>query len=238
LSIINNMAMIDTIIVGAGSGTRLGYSTPKAFVELCGKPLLYYSLKTFCSHQSVNRIILVVSPTMIETAKRFINEHNDFANKVAITVGGAERWQSVRNGVSLSDGEWVLIHDAARPVVTRGVIDSLLALRENFDCAITATPEVDTVRMIEDGSRCGATLDRSKLLRVGTPQLFRREKLLASFDKIDEMTSPPTDEAALFERLGIPIGYSLGEPVNFKITTKTDLEIALALIEKRGSDGR
>jgi len=239
------MATIDAIIVGAGSGTRLGYAAPKAFVDLCGEPILYYSLAIFRTHPSIGKIILVVSSSMIDRAECIVREYEEFANKVEITVGGAERWQSVQNGVSLSNSEWVLIHDAARPFVTHGVTDSLLALRENFDCAITATPEVDTIRMIEDDSRCGATLDRSKLLRVGTPQLFRRELLVSSFEQIKNMAATPTDEAALFEHLGIKIGYSLGDPRNFKITTKTDLEIAQALIcyrrdkhvEMRGYDG-
>jgi 2-C-methyl-D-erythritol 4-phosphate cytidylyltransferase len=79
------------------------------------------------------------------------------------------------------------------------------------------------------------TLDRSRLLRVGTPQLFRREKLLASFGQIKGMAAPPTDEAALFENLGIEVGYALGDSINFKVTTKTDLDIAQALIEKRAT---
>ena len=232
------MGTIDAVIVGAGAGTRLGYSVPKAFVELCGHPMLYYSLKTFCSHPSINRIILVVSSSMIETAEYFVNENVEFVEKTVIVAGGDERWESVRNGCLASGGEWVLIHDAARPFVTRGIIDSALAMRDDFDCVIAATREVDTIREFEEGGRCGVTLDRSKVLRVGTPQMFRRALLVSSFERIGEMASPPTDEAALFEYLGIPVGYFWGEPLNFKVTTEADLEIARALIEKRGRDGR
>ena len=223
--------MVDAVIVGAGSGTRLGYPVPKAFVDLCGKPLLYYSLAAFSSHPSITNIILVVPPPMIGDAEKLIGGYGEFYDTVSIIPGGEERWQSVRNGVSLATTEWVLIHDAARPFVTHGVIDSVLDMRERFDCVITATPEVDTVRTIEDDWRCGVTLDRSKLLRVGTPQMFRREPLMQSFDQIKHMPAPPTDEAALFESRGAAIGYSWGDPVNFKITTKTDFMIARALIE-------
>ena len=232
------MATIDAVIVGAGSGTRLGHSTPKAFVELCGNPLLYYSLTTYCSHRSINRIILVVSSSMIETAEYFVNENVEFVKKTVIAAGGDERWESVRNGCSLSDSEWVLIHDAARPFVTAEVIDSVLEKRADFDCVITATPEVDTIRAIESGNRCGATLDRSKLMRVGTPQLFRREPLMSSFGQIQNMAAPPTDEAALFENLGLAVGYSWGDPLNFKITTKADLKIARALLEMNQRRGQ
>jgi 2-C-methyl-D-erythritol 4-phosphate cytidylyltransferase len=224
------MTTIDAIIVGAGSGARLGYATPKAFVDLCGKQILHYSLTTFVSHPSIRQTILVVSGDMVDDARMIINKYDDFKDRVMITTGGDERWKSVQNGVLSSNSEWVLIHDAARPFVTHKVIDSVLDMRERFDCVITATPEVDTIRMIKDDERCGVTVDRSKLLRVGTPQLFRRELLISSFNQIKNMVSPPTDEAALFESLGIEIGYSLGDPLNFKITTKTDLEIATSII--------
>jgi 2-C-methyl-D-erythritol 4-phosphate cytidylyltransferase len=168
---------------------------------------------------------------MIDNAASFLGGHGIFAGKVSVTAGGSERWESVKNGCLQSNGDWVLIHDAARPFVTRRVIDSVLEKRDSFDCVITGTPEVDTIRTIEDGGRCGVTVDRSKLLRVGTPQLFRREILISSFGQIKNMPSPPTDEAALFENLGLAVGYSWGDPVNFKITTKADLEIARALVE-------
>jgi len=223
--------MVDAVIAGAGSGTRLGYPTPKAFVDLCGKPIIYYSLKAFCSHPSINKIILVTPPSMINESQELIDRYDIFYDRVQIIPGGEERWQSVRNGVSLSTAEWVQIHDAARPFVTHDVINAVLDMRERFDCVITATPEIDTIRTFEDDGRCGVTLDRSKVLRVGTPQMFCTQLLMSSFDQIKKMPTPPTDEAALFESQGIPIGYSWGDPVNFKITTKTDLMIARALIE-------
>ncbi|MDR0331444.1 MAG: 2-C-methyl-D-erythritol 4-phosphate cytidylyltransferase [Chitinispirillales bacterium] len=226
------MSVADAVIVGAGSGARLGHSTPKAFVELCGEPILYYSLKAFIGHAAVNKTILVVSPDMVDNAKFVVDGHDEFIDRVVIAEGGSERWMSVRNGCLAATGEWVLVHDAARPFVTHSVIDSVLEKRYDFDCVITATPEVDTVRTMADGERCGATVDRAKLLRVGTPQLFRRERLMSAFEQVKNMPSPPTDEAALFEALGVSIGFSWGDPINFKITTQTDLEIAQALLEK------
>jgi 2-C-methyl-D-erythritol 4-phosphate cytidylyltransferase len=227
----DNICGIDAVIVGAGSGTRLGHSIPKAFVPLAGQPILYYSLNTFCSHPLIGSVILVVSEDMIDQANITVNENKIFIDKVKITAGGDERWKSVRNGISCSNSKWALIHDAARPFVSHEVIDSVLGKRDEFECVITATPEVDTIRTIE-GDRCGVTVDRSKLLRVGTPQLFKRELLVLSFEQVEKMVVPPTDEAALIESLGIAVGYSWGDPINFKITTKSDLKIAEALLEK------
>jgi len=224
------MTGIDAVIVGAGSGTRLGFPVPKAFVDLCGKPIVYYSLKVFVNHPAIDKTILVVPPAMVEETAVIINKYDDFVDNVLISAGGKERWESVRNGCAKSNGEWVLVHDAARPFVNNGVINTVLEKRRDFDCVITATPVVDTIRTIADGNRCGATVDRSTLMRVGTPQLFRREKLMSAFELIRGMASPPTDEAALFERMGINIGYSWGDSMNFKITDKADFETATAII--------
>jgi len=218
------------VIVGAGAGTRLGYSTPKAFVDLCGKPIVYYSLKTFVNHPAVDKTILVVPPAMIGEAAVIVNEYTDFTDRLQIVAGGDERWESVRNGCAVASGEWVSVHDAARPFVSNAVIDAVLEKRGDFECVITATPVADTIRTIAGGGRCGATVDRSTLMRVGTPQLFRRERLMSAFDLIKDMPSAPTDEAALFERLGIDVGYSWGDAMNFKITEKADLEMARAII--------
>jgi len=231
------MNEIDAIIVGAGSGTRLGHSVPKAFVPICGEPILYYSLNAFCSHPQINSVILVVSADMLNQAKDFINDNDDFKNRVQVTTGGDERWKSVQNGISLSKSKWVLVHDAARPFVSYEVINSLLEKRDEFECAITVTPEIDTIRTI-DGNKCGVTVDRSKLLRVGTPQLFRRELIMSAFNQVEKMDAPPTDEAALIESQGMAVGYAWGDPANFKITTKADLEIAEALLEKRDKEVR
>ncbi|GBU20828.1 2-C-methyl-D-erythritol 4-phosphate cytidylyltransferase [Fibrobacteres bacterium R8-0-B4] len=230
------MTGIDAVIVGAGAGTRLGLSTPKAFADLCGKPIVYYSLKIFANHPSVDRTILVVPPAMIDEASGIIGKYDDLAGKVSILIGGVERWESVRNGCAAAKGEWVLVHDAARPFVSNAVIDSVLEKRGDFDCVITATPVTDTIRAIGEGGRCGKTVDRSTLMRVGTPQLFRRARLMPAFDLIKDMPSAPTDEAALFERLGIDIGYSWGDAMNFKITDKADLKTARA-IAARAVDG-
>ncbi len=220
------MSSVDVIIVAAGSGTRLGLSVPKAFVPLMGKPILSYSLQTFLSHQTINSVILVVPDSMYESANR-----NYTTNRVKVTIGGERRWQSVCKGVNLSDAEWVMIHDAARPFVNHLVIDRLLEAISNFDCVITVTPVVDTIRMYS-GDLAGETVDRDKLVRVGTPQLFRKEILCQGLKRAESMQTPPTDEAILMQQMGVKVGIAWGDPRNFKITTPSDLEIAEALVAR------
>ncbi len=221
----------DAIIVAAGSGSRLGHPLPKAFVPLREKPILYYSLVRFASHPEVSSVILVVAEEMIDKTRSFLKTIPELKDRVSIVAGGDERWKSVRNGVLKSDAEWVLIHDAARPFVSDKVIDSVLKMSSKYVCAITATSVVDTLRTFQ-GDKTGTTVDRSSVIRVGTPQLLKRKLLLGAFDDESVMNPPPTDEASLMERKGVATGIAMGDPLNFKITTPADMMIAEALLEK------
>ena len=203
----------DVVIVAGGAGTRLVAPVPKAFVNLHGKPLFLYSIEAFDTHTATGSIILVVPRKMIELTQTLLAGRTS-AKEIHIAEGGKERWNSVQNGVSACTADWIMVHDAARPFVTHAVI--------------TATPETDTVRTFEK-DRCLTTMDRTKLVRVGTPQLFRAETLKESFLAARSLDAPPTDEAMLMEKMGIPIGIAWGDPLNFKITTQADLTIAEAL---------
>jgi 2-C-methyl-D-erythritol 4-phosphate cytidylyltransferase len=217
---------IDAIIVAAGSGTRLGFSMPKAFVPLHGKPILLWSLKQFLSFALVDKVILVVPEDLIDKTRKQFDD-----NRITVIRGGDYRWVSVYNGVCQSKAQWVLVHDAARPFVNHTIIDDLVKKRSEFDCVITVTPEVDTIKEFK-ADRAGTTIDRSKVVRVGTPQLFRRSVLLDGFKAVPKMDNVPTDEAMLMERTGIEVGIAWGDPLNFKITTPSDFRIAEALLEK------
>jgi len=226
------MPSIDAVIVAGGSGARLGYAIPKAFVDLCGKPLFMHSCEKFDTHKLIGSIVLVVPAEKTSEAIAIISKSN-FAKKVRVVAGGKERWQSVQNGVEASFGSWVLIHDAARPFVSHAVIDSVLEKQANYDCVITVTPEVDTIRHFVN-DRALSTLDRSSVVRVGTPQLFKTPLLKEAFLKAASLNPPPTDEAMLMEACGIPVGIAWGDPLNFKINTKSDLILAEALCARTG----
>ncbi|HMD67857.1 MAG TPA: 2-C-methyl-D-erythritol 4-phosphate cytidylyltransferase [Chitinivibrionales bacterium] len=219
----------DCIIVAAGSGKRLGAKTPKAFVRLGAKPLFVHSLLVFAAHPSIEKIILVVPSSMLKKTRSIISGLH-INKEVTIINGGAHRWQSVKDGVEASAAKWVLIHDCARPFVTRTIIDSVLAASRKYSAVTAATPEVDTIREFA-GDRAGKTLDRKGLVRVQTPQLFRRAGLSAAFSHAALLPSPPTDEAMLIQAAGVAVGIAQGDPLNFKITTKEDLKMAEALMK-------
>lgn len=230
---LQNKNSITAVIAAGGMGKRLGKEEPKALIQLGGKPLFVYSLEVFDKHPAVSEIVLVVPEDSVDKTKDIINKL-DTSKKVTVVAGGKERWQSVKKGVEATGEslEWIITHDAARPFVTKEVIDSLLEKRSTYKCAITATPVEDTIRRFEN-DRCIATIDRSLLIRVGTPQLFHRESLLKAFVHAQSMTPPPTDEAMLMEKYGIEVGFAWGDPMNFKITTRSDLNLAEAILLQR-----
>ncbi|HAJ78440.1 MAG TPA: 2-C-methyl-D-erythritol 4-phosphate cytidylyltransferase [Fibrobacteres bacterium] len=222
----------DAIIVAGGAGARLGAPVPKAFVNIGDKPMLLYSMEQFDKHESVRSIVLVVPAEMNSAAKKLISGMR-FKKSVLLVDGGKERWQSVKNGVDESIADWVLVHDAARPFVTHAVVDAVLEKTKLYDAVITANPEVDTIRTYK-GDRAMETVDRTTLVRVGTPQVFRASVLKDLLSKAGELGIAPTDEAMLMEMSGIPVGIAWGDPLNFKITTQSDLVLAEALCKSQG----
>lgn len=213
------------VIVAGGNGTRLGLSTPKAFVTLCGRPLYEFSLEIFLNHPNISEVVLVVpegsrcqSPT----------------DKVQIVVGGRRRQDSVWNGLMAlrDDVEGVLIHDAARPFVTSDLIDQLLAPLALGKNVITALPMTDTVKLA-DGGRIVKTVDRQLLWRAQTPQGFIFSQLKKAFQVAEREGWLATDESFLIEKWGGDVHWVEGDIQNFKITTPADFKLAEAILRSR-----
>ncbi len=222
---------ITAVLVAGGMGKRLGKPQPKAFVNLAGKEIFRYAFETLDETALFDKIIIVVPKEAVESTKEKLSKL-DYATSTEVIAGGAERWNSVENGVLEADGELVMIHDAARPFLTSKVITDLTQTIGKSAGVITATPVIDTVRTFEE-NRCGTTLDRSAMIAVGTPQLFNREILTECFQKAYTMDTIPTDEAMLLEKCNHQVYFTWGDRLNFKVTTPEDLEIAEAILAQR-----
>jgi 2-C-methyl-D-erythritol 4-phosphate cytidylyltransferase len=207
------------LLVAAGSGERLGRSEPKAFVMLGGETLLARSLRAL-REAGIEDVVVAVP------AGRSAPEG------VRSVAGGAVRSESVRNALAASDGDPVIVHDAARPLAPpelfRRVLEDLEA--SGADGAIAAAPVTDTVKEADDGGTVARTLDRSRLWAVQTPQAFRREALERALDVDDDTLAAATDDAWLVERAGGTVRVVEAPPENFKITTPHDLRIAEDLL--------
>ena len=213
------------LIVAAGSGSRLGRGEPKALVPLAGRPILSWALEA-CVPAAFARTVVAAPPDRVDEFSRLVGA------RARVVAGGATRSDSVRRGVEalgFSDGDVVAIHDAARPFVSAGEIDAVLRAAGETGAAIAATPVVDTVKRTSAG-RIVETVDREGLFGAATPQAFRGEILRRAVAAGGEAT----DEAALCERLGIPVAVVPVSRLCFKITTPEDLELAEAIVARRG----
>jgi 2-C-methyl-D-erythritol 4-phosphate cytidylyltransferase len=209
------------VLVAAGRGERLGEDKPKAFVRLGDLPLLAEPLRRLDESEWIDAVVVVAPPEWEEPAILLAEEIG--ASKVtACVTGGATRADSVRVGVAEvpEDAAAILVHDAARPLVSDAVIERLLAaLGEGFDGAVPALPLQDTVKRV-DGELVLETLDRASLVAVQTPQAFVAPVLRACV----ESTLRPTDCASLVESSGGRVRIVRGDERLLKVTTKADLE--------------
>ena len=229
------------LIVAAGSGERLGASQPKALVALAGRPLYEWSLLALRQARSIEQIVIAMPPSHADAAGGLEFAAQSLPQVLAV-AGGQTRSESVRLALAAAGpGDPVLVHDAARPLVTpalaESVIDALSAHRD-ADAAIAATPVTDTVKRVDDAGAVSETLSRSELWAVQTPQVFRRAALERALDVPEQELARATDDAWLIERQGGRVIVVAASDENIKVTTALDLRVAALLLgDRAGSTG-
>ena len=223
---------VAAVVVGAGQGQRMG-GVDKAFLPLLGRPLLAYAVDVLEACPQVSEIALVVSAALVERGRAMARAAG-WRKVSAICTGGAVRAASVRAGLTAVKGaEWVLIHDAARPLLTPALVASGLAAAAGAVAAIAAVPVRDTIKRVRPDQTVVHTVDRSQLWAAQTPQIFRRATLAAAFRQAGAAADDYTDEGALLESQGIAVRLFPGDPANIKVTVPADVEVAAALLTGR-----
>jgi len=214
------------IVVAGGAGTRLGGEVRKQYLHLAGVPVLLRALGAFVYHPAIAQVVAVLPADDAADPPAWLTELG-----VTITPGGAERGDSVWNGLACvrEDLDCVLIHDGARPLVTRGVIDRVLAASVEGG-AIAAVPVTDTIKSVDAEGRVTGTPDRAALWQAQTPQGFPRQRLMDAYRRAREEGVVATDDAAVFERYGGVVRVVPGAADNLKVTRPGDLEVAEALL--------
>jgi 2-C-methyl-D-erythritol 4-phosphate cytidylyltransferase len=212
------------LLVAAGLGERLGSEGPKALVVVAGRPMLEWSLDALRAVPAIARIVVAL-PEGIEAP----------AGTVGVR-GGAERSHSVRNALAAAgDGDPVVVHDAARPLVTPDLVERCLEALAGAEAAVAAARVTDTTKEAGPDTVVKRTLDRSRLWAVQTPQVFRRAALEAALAQPDEVLAAATDDASLVEAAGGRVKVVEAPRENLKVTTPVDLRVAeLLLSERRG----
>ncbi|MBO7413868.1 MAG: 2-C-methyl-D-erythritol 4-phosphate cytidylyltransferase [Fibrobacter sp.] len=211
------------VLPAGGLGKRMGGNIPKQLMVLGGKPVYRYSLETFLEMDEIAEVVMAVPADWKDHFEK------EFSHpKLKIVVGGAERWQSVENGVNAltTDAEYVLVHDVARPFVSKDIIrDVCKTLVEKGSCLV-AKPAVDTIKIASDG-QVKQTIDRNTVWMAQTPQAAPVALLKKLYGRIaaEPLNFTPTDEASILEYFGEPVYIVKGNTANDKLTTPEDFEL-------------
>jgi len=217
------------LLVGGGSGKRMGSDLPKQFLEVKGKPIWTYTVDKFLLWNADCEFVIVLPPDFIlyfqAQAQKFFPQHS-----FKVCAGGKERTDSVRNGLSQfvqNENSFVWIHDLVRPLVSIKTLDSSLQVAQGKGNAVVAVPVKSSLRKItETGS---IAVDRSLFMEVQTPQVFKLSELLNAYTATNQLF---TDDASLMEQAGYQIFLSEGNYENIKITTPEDLLIMERILDQ------
>lgn len=213
------------IVSAAGSGERLGAGIPKAYVALAGRTILEHAVDGLLSSKVISRVLVAApSDRVAETAALL-------AGRASVVAGGPERHDTVRLALEhIGEPEFVVVHDAARPLTPVDQIRRVVAaLTEGLRAVVPVIPVVDTIKAVDANGMVLGTPERSGLRAVQTPQGFSTELLRRAYQRAGSGSF--TDDASLVENLGTPVHTVAGDPLAFKITTPLDLALARAVLE-------
>ena len=222
---------VAAIVAAGGTGTRLKARRHKSFVPVAGRPMLGWVLRALQRAPSVQDILIVAHPDDLAAARALARKEK--VGKLAgVVAGGHTRMASVRCGLNAlpERAKWVLVHDAARPLVTPELIEATVKAARVAKAAIAAVPVVPTIKQGKNGWVV-RTLDRSTLWAVQTPQVFERKLLERAHARSNDFEA--TDDAALVEKMGGKVRIVPGLEGNIKVTTPEDLKIAESLLRGR-----
>lgn len=213
---------LTAIVPAAGIGSRMGADCPKQYLQLAGKTILEHTLERLLSHPAIAQVIVALAPH-----DRWFEALPVAADPRIVRVeGGAERAFSVLNGLHVAQGEWVLVHDAARPCLTHGDLDALIAAAMGCGGAILGSRVRDTMKRSDGEGNIIATVEREQLWHALTPQMFPTRTLQWALEEGLLLGATITDEASAMERAGFAVRMVEGRADNIKVTRPEDLSLA------------
>ena len=216
--------MVTAIFPAAGRGSRMKAARNKILLELAGESILVQTLKRFARIDRISKMIIAVSKEEIPIIQNLLESKN-FSKPIQIVEGGSERQFSIYNAIKkLSpESEIVLIHDAARPLVSTETIERVIDSAIEFGGSIAAVPEKNTIKIATSERFVDKTLPRNLLWEIQTPQAFRREIIEKAYESAISDKFLGTDDSSLVERIGYPVKIVESDSSNIKLTTPDDL---------------
>ncbi|HEY8484844.1 MAG TPA: 2-C-methyl-D-erythritol 4-phosphate cytidylyltransferase [Longimicrobiales bacterium] len=222
---------VAVVVPAGGAGRRMG-GVRKQYMELAGEPLLLHTLRPFLAHPAVEWVVVALPAEDVPRPPAWLV---DLDPRVRWVAGGEERGDSVRLALEAvpEEADLVLVHDAARPLVTREVIDRAIAAASEGVGAVAAVPVTDTIKEVDAEGRIVATPERSRLWRAQTPQAFPRAMIVDAYRRAAADGFRATDDSTLVEHYGGTVVVVEGAPENLKVTGPLDLVVAEALLRAR-----
>ena len=230
------MEKVTAIVLAAGAGKRMHSAVRKQYMLLCGKPVLYYSLRAFQDCPFIDDIILVTGQEEIDYCQEQFVEQYGFTKVRAVVAGGKERYHSVYEGLkACQDTAYVFIHDGARPLVDQATLERACAAVRECDACVVGMPSKDTIKIADENGNISSTPNRALVWTVQTPQVFSYPLVRKAYDmQMQQENALITDDAMVVENmLGVKIRLVEGSYENLKITTPEDIPVAEAILEKR-----
>jgi 2-C-methyl-D-erythritol 4-phosphate cytidylyltransferase len=225
---------VSAIVVAAGEGRRLGGGLPKAFAPIAGRPLVLRTLERIFSVPMIERATLVVAAAQLERCEALLKADPALRDRPwHLQAGGATRQQSAQRGLEKAgESDLILIHDAARPFVSVELIVRCIEAAMRHDAAVPGLPAHDTIKVVTQDHWVERTLERDSLWEIQTPQVFRRELIVAAHANAVSAGLEVSDDALAVERYGKPVFVVQGERLNFKITVPEDVWLAELLLRE------
>lgn len=225
------------VVLAAGQGSRMGSKTPKQFLTLKDKEVVYYALQVYEQSEKIAHIILVTGQESVSFCENEIVKKYGLKKVSKVVAGGAERYHSVYEGVKAAEmfsPDLIMIHDGARPFVSESMIEESIAVASEVGGCTVGVPVKDTIKIVDENNYGIETPDRKKLYQVQTPQTFQYDLLKASYEKMFENENHKiTDDTMLVELYGgVRCKVVFGAYENIKLTTPEDLIIAEKFVEK------
>lgn len=228
------MEKVTAIVLAAGAGRRMNSAVHKQYMLLAGHPVIFYALDAF-EKSTVSDVILVVGAGEVDYCRRELVEKYKFQKISAIVEGGRERYHSVYAGLKAAEGAaYVLIHDGARPLVTREMIQRSIEAAKQYQACVVGMPVKDTIKVVGADGFAIETPDRRGLWQIQTPQSFSYPLIADAYRKVlEESESVVTDDAMVLEKtFGQNVKVIEGSYRNIKITTLEDLLVAEAYLKE------
>ena len=234
------------IVLSAGQGKRMGASVQKQYIEIEGKPVIYHTLRTFQASDVIDDVVLVVGEGQEQYVREDIVQRYCFSKVKVIVPGGAERYDSVWQGLkAIRDGrladngqtEYDFIHDGARMLVDEGILERGYETVIKYRACVAGMPSKDTVKLVDEQKFAVQTPKRKLVWNVQTPQIFEKTLITEAYSRLmREQCIDVTDDAMVVEQMmKVPVGLFEASYENIKITTREDLSVAESFLRRRKS---